>query len=82
MTNNPTLIPHDATANFILARMASDEEASACDAFLKSEGVIVRLVGGYNLPNCLRITVGDEPSCRRVAHLIGVFKASQAGAGV
>ncbi|KEP71604.1 histidinol-phosphate aminotransferase [Thioclava dalianensis] len=76
-------VPSDtSTANFILARMASEEEASACDAFLKSEGVIVRLVGGYNLPNCLRITVGDEPSCRRVAHLIGVFKASQAGAGV
>jgi histidinol-phosphate aminotransferase len=33
----------------------------------------VRKVAGYNLPNCLRITVGDEPSCRRVAHAVGRF---------
>ena len=40
-----------------------------------AEGLIVRRVAGYNLPNCLRITVGDEPACRRVAHAIGQFKA-------
>jgi len=67
-------VPSDtSTANFILARFANREEAEACDAYLKSEGLIVRLVAGYNLPNCLRITVGDEPSCRRVAHAVGQF---------
>ena len=72
-------VPSDtSTANFILARFASEEEAVACDNYLKSEGLIVRRVAGYNLPNCLRITVGDEPSCRRVAHLIGLFKAGAA----
>ncbi|HKL46833.1 MAG TPA: histidinol-phosphate transaminase, partial [Roseovarius sp.] len=35
---------------------------------------IVRKVAGYNLPNCLRITVGDEAACRRVAHAVGQFK--------
>jgi histidinol-phosphate aminotransferase len=34
----------------------------------------VRRVAGYNLPNCLRITVGDESACRRVAHAVGQFK--------
>ena len=68
-------VPSDtSTANFILARFASQDEAEACDEYLKSEGLIVRLVAGYNLPHCLRITVGDEPSCRRVAHAIGQFK--------
>lgn len=68
-------VPSDtSTANFILARFASQEQAEACDAHLKSEGLIVRRVGGYNLPHCLRITVGDEPSCRRVAHAVGQFK--------
>ena len=68
-------MPSDtSTANFILARFASREEAEACDDYLKSEGLIVRRVAGYNLPHCLRITVGDEPSCRRVAHAIGQFK--------
>ncbi|WP_336096285.1 histidinol-phosphate transaminase [Roseovarius sp. CH_XMU1461] len=67
-------VPSDtSTANFILARFASPDQARACDAHLQSQGLIVRQVAGYNLPHCLRITVGDEPSCRRVAHAIGQF---------
>ncbi len=68
-------VPSDtSTANFILARFADQAEAEACDAYLKTQGLIVRQVAGYNLPNCLRITVGDESSCRRVAHAVGQFK--------
>lgn len=68
-------IPSDTSmANFILARFASEEEAGACDSFLQSQGLIVRRVSGYKLPHCLRITIGDEASCRRVAHAIGQFK--------
>ncbi|NVO24087.1 histidinol-phosphate transaminase [Donghicola mangrovi] len=61
--------------NFILARFHDKEEATACNEYLASQGLIVRPVGSYNLPHCLRITVGDEMSCRRVAHAIGAFKA-------
>ena len=68
-------IPSDTSlANFILARFASVEEAEACDIFLQSQGLIVRRVAGYKLPHCLRITIGDESSCRRVAHAIAQFK--------
>ena len=68
-------VPSDtSTANFVLARFASEEEAVACDAYLKTQGIIVRLVAGYKLPNCLRITVGDEASCRRVVHAVAGFK--------
>jgi len=63
-----------STANFVLARFADTAEAEACDAHLRAEGIIVRRVAGYNLPNCLRITVGDESACRRVAHAVGQFK--------
>ncbi|MFC2970070.1 histidinol-phosphate transaminase [Acidimangrovimonas pyrenivorans] len=71
-------VPSDtSTANFILARFADAEEAEACDAFLKSEGLIVRKTGGYGLANCLRITVGDEASCRRVAHAVTQFKGQR-----
>ena len=63
-----------SSANFVLARFGSTDEANACDEHLKSEGIIVRKVGGYNLPHCLRITVGDESACRRVVHAIGQFK--------
>jgi len=68
-------IPSDTSmTNFILARFASQEEAEACDLFLQKQGLMVRRVASYNLPQCLRITVGDEASCRRVAHAIAQFK--------
>ena len=68
-------VPSDiATANFVLARFADAADADACDAHLRSEGILVRRVVGYKLPHCLRITVGDEASCRRVAHAIGQYK--------
>ena len=67
------VVSDTSLANFILARFADQKEAEACDEYLKSQGLIVRKVAGYNLPNCLRITVGDEPSCRRVAHAVGQF---------
>lgn len=68
-------VPSDTSmANFILARFADTTEAGACDEFLKAQGLIVRRVASYGLPNCLRITVGDEPSCRRVAHAVAQFK--------
>lgn len=69
-------VPSDASyGNFILARFASPEEAGACDEYLQSQGLIVRRVSGYNLPDCLRITIGDEAGCRRIAHAITQFKA-------
>ena len=75
-------VPSDTScANFILARFADEATATACDEALKAEGLIVRQVAGYGLPHCLRITVGDEASCRRVAHVIGQFMAARAGVG-
>ncbi len=71
------VVSDTSTANFILARFASADQAEACDEHLKSEGLIVRRVGGYNLPHCLRITVGDEAGCRRVAHAVGQFMGTR-----
>ncbi len=69
-------IPSDVScANFVLARFSSRAVAEGCDEYLKSQGLIVRMVAGYNLPNCLRITVGDESACRRVVHAVRQFKA-------
>ncbi|MDX8347537.1 histidinol-phosphate transaminase [Cognatiyoonia sp. IB215446] len=68
-------VPSDtSTANFILARFADEAEANACDEHLRGAGIIVRKVAGYGLPHCLRITVGDESGCRRVAHAVAQFK--------
>ena len=74
-------VPSDVSCtNFVLARFANADEAIAMDAYLKSQGLIVRMVAGYNLPNCLRITVGDESSCRRVVHAVRQFKEGAANA--
>lgn len=70
-------VPSDtSTANFVLARFADEAEAVGCDAHLQSVGIIVRKVAGYGLPHCLRITVGDESACRRVAHAVAQFKGA------
>ncbi|WP_281858383.1 histidinol-phosphate transaminase [Litoreibacter halocynthiae] len=57
-------------ANFVLARFEDQAKAEAVDAHLKTKGLIVRLVAGYGLPNCLRITVGTEAACKRVVAAI------------
>jgi len=73
-------VPSDVSCtNFILARFASAQEAETVDTHLKQQGLIVRMVGSYNLPNCLRITVGDESSCRRVVHAVRQFKEETSG---
>ncbi|WP_127104899.1 histidinol-phosphate transaminase [Pararhodobacter zhoushanensis] len=64
----------ESFANFILARFASPEEADAADQALKADGILVRKVAGYKLPNCLRITIGDEDACRRIIGVLAAFK--------
>jgi histidinol-phosphate aminotransferase len=67
-------VPSDPSeANFVLARLRDREEAEACDAALRAAGIIVRKVAGYNLPHCLRITVGDEAAVERVLAAVADF---------
>ncbi|WP_371156466.1 histidinol-phosphate transaminase [Jannaschia sp. 2305UL9-9] len=63
-------------ANFVLARFTDEEEARACDAFLKSKGVIVRHVAAYGLPHCLRMTVGDEAGTTRLIEALTAWRAA------
>jgi histidinol-phosphate aminotransferase len=66
-------------ANFVLADFGSPEAATAADRALRSRGVIVRRVGGYGLPQCLRITVGLEEECRLVAEVLTEHVAATRG---
>lgn len=65
----PVLPSH---ANFLLAEFGADR-VEAADAFFKSRGLILRKVGGYKLPGHIRVTVGDEEACRRVADAAAAF---------
>ena len=61
--------------NFLLADFGSPEKAKAADAALKSRGLIMRAMGGYGLPACLRISIGTGEECQMVADAIAAFMA-------
>jgi histidinol-phosphate aminotransferase len=52
------LAPLPSHANFVLLPFASPTEAAAAQEFLKAQGIVIRPMGGYDLGDCLRITIG------------------------
>jgi len=50
----------ESVGNFVLVRFASTQKAADADAHFRKHGYIVRAVGAYGLPDCLRITIGTE----------------------
>ena len=60
------LIVHPSIANFVLASFADlpngKSDAEAARLHLKARGILVRQMGGYGLPDCLRVTIGLRPS--------------------
>jgi histidinol-phosphate aminotransferase len=70
---------HPSEANFILADFGTAARANAADAHLRTRGLIVRKVGGYGLPHCLRITVGLEEECDLLSAALREFMAAQDG---
>jgi histidinol-phosphate aminotransferase len=61
--------------NFLLVDFATAARAEAANAWLKSRGIIVRAMGSYDLPHCLRITIGAEDECLAVAEALAGFTA-------
>jgi histidinol-phosphate aminotransferase len=47
-----------SASNSVMAVFDSEEEASAFNQGMLEQGVILRQLGGFGLPNCVRITVG------------------------
>ena len=60
------ITPHPSHGNFVLADFGAPEAARAADGQLRSRGLIVRAMGGYGLPSCLRITIGTAEECGAV----------------
>lgn len=67
----------ETVANFQLVRLPADEEhnATAAWAFLAAKGILVRAMGGYGLPDCLRITIGSRDDMNKVADALQSFLA-------
>ena len=64
-----------SVGNFLLIRFPNvpGRTAKDADAFLTERGLILRAVGAYGLPDCLRLTVGDEEANRLVAAALAEF---------
>ncbi len=67
--------PGNCVGNFALVRFPDpgEKSADAALAYLKTRGILVRAMGGYGLPDCLRVTIGTEDETRSVVEALGKF---------
>lgn len=72
------LVVPDSVCNFVLVRFpeAGGKTAEAADAFLKSRGIIVRRMGGYGLPDSIRLSIGLEEEMRIVVDTLTEYMAT------
>ncbi len=59
--------------NFLLVDFGTPAKAKGADDALKARGLIVRAMGGYGLPACLRITIGTAEECTMVIEALTAF---------
>lgn len=64
-----------SVANFLLLHFRDAAEAAAADSFLTARGLVLRAVGAYGLPQCLRLTVGTEEANGLVVANLGEFRS-------
>ena len=60
----------DSFTNFALLKFDTTNQAKHVDSKLRQQGVFVRPQGGAHLPECLRVTVGEEKEMNLVANCI------------
>jgi histidinol-phosphate aminotransferase len=66
----------DSVANFVLVHFPpGPKDSEAADAFLIARGVILRGVGAYGLPDCLRLTVGTQEANHAAVAALKAFMA-------
>lgn len=65
----------ESHGNFLLPEFPKvpGKTAAECDAFLQENGIIVRRVDGYGLPNHLRVTIGDEEEMTVLLDVMAAF---------
>ncbi|HET9485322.1 MAG TPA: aminotransferase class I/II-fold pyridoxal phosphate-dependent enzyme, partial [Xanthomonadales bacterium] len=60
---------HPSQTNFLLIDFR--EPAAALEAKLLAGGVVVRPMGGYGLPTCLRVSIGRPAENDRLLEVFG-----------
>lgn len=54
------LTVYPSAGNFLLVNFGSADKAEAVRLAVKEHGVLIRQMGGYGLPDCLRISIGTD----------------------
>ncbi|HCP00644.1 MAG: histidinol-phosphate transaminase [Alphaproteobacteria bacterium] len=67
LTVNPSV------GNFVIVRFDSDIHAEAAYRFLFERGIVTRRVGGYGLPEWVRISIGRRDEMRDVLEALRAF---------
>ncbi|MEP0944020.1 MAG: histidinol-phosphate transaminase [Rhizobiaceae bacterium] len=64
-----------SVGNFILIHFdpTNGKTAAGADEYLTARGYVLRRVGGYGLPDAIRMTIGTEDACRGVVAAIGEY---------
>ncbi|MCK9991964.1 MAG: histidinol-phosphate aminotransferase [Alphaproteobacteria bacterium] len=77
------LFSDPSVANFLLVSFPAEpgRNAAAADDFLRRNGMIVRRMEGYGLPQCLRVTVGTEAENRDFIRIMTEFTQGKTHAG-
>lgn len=67
----------DSVCNFLLIHFPTTPGKTAADAdrYLGENGLILRGVASYGLPNCLRLTIGPAAACEKVIRVLAEFMA-------
>jgi histidinol-phosphate aminotransferase len=68
-----------SVGNFVLIRFpkTSGRTAADADGFLTARGLVLRAVGAYGLPDCLRMSVGTEEANRLVVNALAEFVSAR-----
>jgi len=67
-------------ANFVMVPLATAEEARRIFEELLSQGIVVRPLGAFGLPNCLRISTGTDEDNRLAIEALRKTYAASVGA--
>jgi histidinol-phosphate aminotransferase len=57
---------YDSSTNFVLIEFENESVAANADQFLRSQGIVLRNMSAYQLPWCLRATLGTTEQMERV----------------
>jgi histidinol-phosphate aminotransferase len=69
-------VPESHT-NFVLIQFASANAAARAERALRAEGILMRGIANYGLPDCLRATIGSETDMERAADLVAEWSKKE-----